>query len=63
MICVRMRRQVERGCSSRGKDRPDICHIPSSGSIVRVKLRISSTSGKCIFMVDGNDNSVISGMR
>lgn len=35
-------------------------NTPSSGSIVRVKFKISSGSGKCILIVDGNDNSVIS---
>jgi hypothetical protein len=33
-------------------------HIPSSGVIVRVKLRRSAGSGKFVFMVEGRSSSV-----
>jgi len=32
-------------------------YIPSSGSIVSVKLRVSSGSGKSVFMVLGKESS------
>jgi hypothetical protein len=32
-------------------------YIPSSGSIVSVKLRVSSGSGKSVFIVLGRDSS------
>jgi len=35
-------------------------NVPSSGVIVRVKLRISASSGNSVFIVDGKSNSVIS---
>lgn len=37
-------------------NRPPL-YIPSSGSIVRVKLRVSSGSGKSVFMVLGRESS------
>ena len=57
-------RQTERGqLANKEQAQIDKQNRPSSGSIVKVKFKISSGSGMCILIVGGKDNSDKSGSK